>query len=54
MSDDENTVLPSQDPQAYRRPIVGTFRFGALPTDKEIKASPYLIKVLREREWIEK
>lgn len=57
MSDEENTVLPAQDPKAYRKPVAYNFpwpRPGGLPGDREITASPYLIKALRDREWIEK
>jgi hypothetical protein len=58
MSDEpENRPILPQDPQAYRKPIAGTFRRplpGGFPGDRDIKASPYLIKALLDREWIEK
>jgi len=55
MSEDEDRLIVPADPKAYQKEIAGSYRRalpGGLPEDRELKASPYLVKALKEREWI--
>jgi hypothetical protein len=56
MSEDETRQVIAADPKAYRKAIAYDFPIpvpGGRPEDKLIKASPYLIKALKEKQWID-
>jgi hypothetical protein len=52
--DDENRGVFVADDKAYRKEIAGDFGFPCKrESDKDLKASPSLLKVLKEKRWID-